>query len=371
MHLIKYFLHNKCFALIAVLCFPVIAFGSSFPSHKLDSIAGAFLSKSGSSCIVICIINHGKREIFTYGTLEKNGRIAADSNTIFEIGSITKLFTSLEVARLVATGKMHYSDSISMYLPRGTRAPGFQGHPITMQKLLNHTSGLPRIPDNLMSPEKSGFDSLNPYAAYSLKNLYEYLNNCKLERSPGDKYEYSNLGMGLAGDIISSYYSEPYGRVISREILFPLHMIHTTALSDTSNMILAKPYSASGREVKNWDFEAMAGAGAIRSDAADMGKFLKFTMNPGGNSDSLLSRAMQDCQRIQINAAPNLKVGLGWHISPLDGDSLFWHNGRTGGYRSFLGFTKDKQNGVVILTNSESGVDNMSIQVLHWMDMEN
>jgi CubicO group peptidase (beta-lactamase class C family) len=334
--------------------------------NKIDSMSRVFLSKSSGSCVVIGVVDHDQVSYYAFGKTEKNGRHNADSLTFFEIGSITKVFTALSIANLANEGRLSYADPVSKYFPDSIRFPRYREKKISIETLLQHTSGLAGIPDNLLVP---GVDSLNPYRAYTVQNLYQYLNKASPERAPAEKYEYSNLGFGIAGQAISNISGKTYQQYLKDNIFIPLSMNASTANSaDTFQKIFAAPYSENGDRVKRWDFDAMAGAGAIRSNLVDMLKFLKFSMNPDiniQNSAKSLVKGMHDCQTMTIDGRHNLKVGLGWHISPLDGDQLIWHNGETGGYRSFLGFTKNHQQGIVVLTNSQSDPDNLAIMILH------
>jgi D-alanyl-D-alanine-carboxypeptidase/D-alanyl-D-alanine-endopeptidase len=227
---------------------------------------------------------------------------------------------------------------------------------------LNHTSGLPRLPANL---DSANFDSLNPYKNYTDALMYGYLQSFAPTRVSGTKYDYSNLGMGLAGNIVSKIKKESYEEMVMNEICRPLDMSQTKlTLSATDAENLALPYSKNGTLAHSWEFDALAGAGAIRSNMTDMLKFLKANMDPSVVSDSLLKAGMLDCQAMQMDADKNLKIGLGWHISPVNSDELYWHNGGTGGFSSFTGFIKNRKLGIVVLTNSEAETDPLAVDIL-------
>ena len=331
--------------------------------HIVDSIATDFLARNHSSCIVIGIIDHGEQKIYCYGNINKNGGPSADSNTLFEIGSLTKLFTATATAIEVHSGKLKYSDSLSSLLP-GIHMPEYAGHEIKVIDLLHHTSGLPRIPTDLFIPRKN-FDTLNPYAIYSRTNLDSFIDKYRLRWMPGTSYSYSNLGYGLMGDILSRIEGKSYESIIGEMIWKPLNMNHSTiTLSEEQKKVIASPYNQKGEPDHLWDFDALAGAGAIRSDITDMMKFLSVSMNPGGVKDIKLKNALIDCQTMLFNADNGVKVGLGWHSQPFNYDRLIFHAGGTGGYHSFIGFTKNSQKGIIMLTNSQMENDEIALNIL-------
>ncbi len=354
---------------IPVLVIILTLFFNSF-SHAqstrayIDSMAKVFLDHSTSSCVVIGIIDHGKQTIYCYGNISKTDETPASDNTIFEIGSITKLFTATAAAEEKRKSKLKYDDNLSTYLT-GVWAPNYHGKEIKIIDLLHHTSGLPAIPDDLFTAGKHP-DSLNPYAIYNRQMLDSFISGHKIDVEPGTKYAYSNLGFGLMGDILSRLEGKSYEDIIRAEIWNPLEMSHTTiTLSTEQKKIMAAPYSAKGVPDHIWDFKAMAGAGAIRSDIADMLKFLKASMDPDDLKDTLLRSSIKECETMTFDANKNLKVGLAWNISNVNGMPIKWHNGGTGGYRSFLGFSKENETGVVVLTNSATSVDRPAVKILY------
>ena len=216
-----------------------------------------------------------------------------------------------------------------------------------------HVSGLPRLPNN-MKPADPG----NPYADYDPQKLYAYLARYELTRDPGDKYEYSNLAAGLLGHALSRRAGMSYEQVIRRRVLEPLGMTNTSVtLSERQKQNLAIGHDSGLAPVKNWDLDALAGAGALRSTANDMLTFLAAHMEL---SDTPLKAAMR---RMRSDSRPtettNLRVALGWHISTQFGMELVWHNGGTGGYHAWAGFDPAKRKGAVVLCNSALDIDDL------------
>lgn len=351
------------FLVLIALFLNLSSYGQSNKAY-IDSMAKVFLDHSASSCIVIGVIDHGKENIYCYGNISKADNIPSNDKTLFEIGSITKLFTATATAEAMHLGKLKYNDYISTYMP-GVWAPNYHGKEIRIIDLLHHTSGLPAIPDDLFTAGKNR-DSMNPYALYNRSMLDSFISGHRLDVEPGTKYSYSNLGFGLMGDILSRIETKPFEDILRAEIWAALAMDQTTiTLSTEQKKIMAAPYSAKGNPDHIWDFKALAGCGAIRSDVTDMLKFLKASMDPEELKDTLLEASIKDAETMTFNANKNLKVGLAWNISNVNGMPIEWHNGGTGGYRSFLGFNKENETGVVVLTNSATSVDRPAVKILY------
>src|SRR3984957_15745372 len=220
--------------------------------------------------IVVGVIDRGERRVITYGHLEKGDTRPLDGNTIFEIGSETKVFTSLLLADMVQRGEVALSDPVAKYLPPGTRVPERNGRSITLVDLATHTSGLPRLPSN-MSPK----DSANPYADYTVEQLYQFLSGYQLTRDIGSQYEYSNLGVGPLGPALTLRARMDYESMLRSRILDPLGMTSTrVTLTPEMKAHLALGHGPSMSVVSNWDLgPAFAGAGALRSSANDISLF--------------------------------------------------------------------------------------------------
>jgi CubicO group peptidase (beta-lactamase class C family) len=278
---------------------------------------------------------------------------------VFEIGSITKVFTTAILADMVARGQVRLDDPVAQLLPATVKVPSRNGRRITLLDLATQSSGLPRLPTNF-APR----DSANPYADYGDQQLYEFLSGYELPRDPGATYEYSNLGMGLLGHALARKAKMSYEQLVTRRVLGPLGMKETAiALSPALKARLVPGHGDTGQVVANWDLATLAGAGALRSTARDMLTFLAANLD---SSRGPLARALHDAH-VSRHAAgsPNMTIGLAWHIlaSP-GGRSIVWHNGGTGGYRSFIGFDAARGVGVVLLTNSSIGADDIGFHLL-------
>jgi len=325
---------------------------------EIESILRARIDQAKQSpAIVVGIIDEAGSRIIGYGKLE-TGQARPNGNTIFEIGSATKVFTALLLADMVERGEVSLDAPISQYLPRSVQVPTRNGRQITLLDLATHTSGLPRLPDNF-SPKNPE----DPYADYSVEAMYAFLSGYTLPRDIGAEYEYSNLAVGLEGHILALKAGTSYEALVLQRICRPLGMTNTQiTLSPELKTRLAAGHNSAGQPVANWDLPTLAGAGALRSTANDLLKFLAVNL---GLVKSDLWPAMKATHTARHSAgSPDMDIGLGWHISKKYGAGLIWHNGGTGGYHSFLGFDPNQKRGIVVLANSARRIDDIGFHLL-------
>jgi D-alanyl-D-alanine-carboxypeptidase/D-alanyl-D-alanine-endopeptidase len=310
--------------------------------------------------IVVGVIDSSGRRIVSYGNLDKGDKRPLDGDTMFEIGSITKVFTSLLLADMVQRGEVALNDPVAKYLPPTVKMPERNGRQITLEDLATHTSGLPRLPSNL-NPK----DPANPYADYTVDQLYQFLSGYTLTRDIGSQYEYSNLGGGLLGHVLARRAGMDYETLVRTRICDPLGMKSTgITLSPDAKARFAAGHNQSLETVAYWDLPTLAGAGALRSDANDMLTFVAANL---GYVKSPLAPAMAAMLATRRpTGTPDLEIGLGWHILTKDGNEIIWHNGGTGGFRTFIGFDLKNRRGVVALSNTSTtaGVDDIGRHLL-------
>lgn len=308
--------------------------------------------------IVVGAIGEKGSQVIGMGKLSPARGQEPDGNTVFEIGSITKVFTSLVLADMIEKGEVKPDDPVAKFLPPQVRVPSRNGRQITLLDLSMQVSGLPRLPDNLKPS-----DPENPYADYDASRLYDFLSRFTLTRDPGEKYEYSNLAVGLLGHALALKAGMSYEELVRRRILEPLGMTSTSiALSDSEKQRLAPGFDASLRPAKNWAFLALAGCGALRSTANDMLKFLAANLEL---TDTPLKAAMRRMRSVRKPIGiPDLDIAMAWHILTKFGGDIYWHNGGTYGYRSFAGFNPATKQGVVVLCNTFMDNDDLGRHVL-------
>jgi CubicO group peptidase (beta-lactamase class C family) len=166
--------------------------------------------------MVVGIVDANGRRIIAYGSLAKSDSRRVDGDTVFDIGSVTKEFTSLLLTDMARRGEVRLTDPVSKYLPKGVRVPERNGRKITLADLSTHSSGLPRMPSNF-NPK----DNANPYVAYTVEQLYEFLSTYELTRDIGSQYEYSNLGAGLLGHVLALRAGKSYEELVLSRITGP------------------------------------------------------------------------------------------------------------------------------------------------------
>jgi D-alanyl-D-alanine-carboxypeptidase/D-alanyl-D-alanine-endopeptidase len=312
--------------------------------------------------IVAGIIEPNGRRVVTYGSPAQGDSKPLDGDTVFEIGSLTKVFTSLLLADASLDGRVSLTDPVSKFLP-GIRIPE-RGRPITLQDLSQHVSGLPREVTNIQVPT----DTLNPFATYTHAQFYEFLAGHTLQHDPGSHYEYSNAGASLLGLALEKALGASYDELVRTQIAAPLGMKDTAvAVTPSMRTRLAQGYGRRMQPVPpfgagNGPFVA---AGSLHSTANDLLKFLGAAM---GNPPSPLSRAFERMLNTRHATHINrLEAGLGWGIFT-DGDTVIVsRNGGTTGFRSWIGFDPRRKVGVVLLANSFSpaGPDDIGRHLLN------
>jgi len=317
-------------------------------NHKINT------EKSGLGAAIV-IIDGDKTEFHNIGLSHIESQQKVNAKTLFEIGSITKTFTTTALASMVDEGKVKLSDPVQMYLPKGVKLPIKNNKPITLLSLANHTSGLPRLPTNM--PMKN---SLDPYADYSTELLYEFLNKHQLADEVGTKQEYSNLGMGLLGHVLALVDNKSYHDMINSRVVKPLGLVNTF-VNVPSNQVkyLSHGHNSELKSTPLWSLNSLQGAGAIKSNIKEMATFLKSNIETKqlGDAFSLTHTPTFESQ--------GQNTGLAWIISPSKTGEIFMHDGTTGGFSSFIGFNKANQKGIVILTNT---VFNMNDVGYHYLN---
>ena len=308
--------------------------------------------------IVIGVIEPGARRVVSYGRLATDNPKEPDGDTIFEIGSITKVFTSIVLADLVAQGTIALDSPVQRLLDSEVRIPTRNGTEITLLHLATHSSGLPRLPDNL-----DPADPANPYADYTVAKLNSFLSSHELARDIGEMVEYSNLGVGLLGHALARMDGADFETLVSTRLLEPLGMVDTAiSLTPSLRERLAPGHDVALEPVANWDIPAFAGAGALRSSVNDLLTFVEANL---GVRDSPLREALAATHVSRRTfPAPAMEIGLGWLIRSAHQREIVWHNGGTGGYRSFVGFDLQSKTGVVVLSNTAHSVDDLGFHLL-------
>lgn len=302
----------------------LISIAGATPQEEADSYHRDF--QTPLEGIVLGEITGETMSFGVAGVLRVDGP-AVDPDTLFEIGSITKTFTGILLADAVLKGKVTLEDPITKYLPPGLLATDSPLHSVTLLDLATHTSGLPRLPENL----EKGADPRDPYAHYSVERLQEYLRNFQeSDFESRGKMSYSNLGMGLLGYLLSEVSGKPYEVLLQETILAPLGM-RSTFVQRRPGDIPAREESrfatghVAGKAVDHWHIDVLCGAGAIVSSARDMLTFAKALWVE--DTPESLQNAFLFAAKPQRN-----QVGLAWFVH----EGSISHDGGTGGFRTEL-----------------------------------
>ncbi|TWT53532.1 D-alanyl-D-alanine-carboxypeptidase/endopeptidase AmpH precursor [Rubripirellula amarantea] len=338
--------------------------------EQIDRLVKPYLDAKRINAISIGVIDGDVSLTHHLGTLSRDIPNPPTDQTIYEIGSISKVFTSLLLASEIEAGNLKLTSTVGELLPDVSKAnPALNS--VQLVQLATHTSGLPRMPANLDLSNVT-----DPYATYSRESLHTYLSSIDPAAKPGEKSEYSNLAVGLLGDVLAMRSGDDYDVLIRRVIAEPLGMTDTGAmldpscLSDSQKSRLAPPHDANLDANYNWHFASLAGAGSVFSTTSDMLRFAAASLDPPDND---LGKAMRLSQ--QKHAAPigsGVAMGLGWHFAR-DKQTL-WHNGQTGGYHTMLMVNPKLNAAVVVLCNTAMGdVDALAgqfIQTIAGMNVE-
>jgi CubicO group peptidase (beta-lactamase class C family) len=282
--------------------------------------------------LVVGIVDaSGPRVIFAGTTGGPNAR-PVDGNTLFRIGSITKVFTAILLQDMVDRGEMNLDDPVQQYLPASVRLPTRNGKAITLFDLATHTSGLPR-----------DWSGLGP-SPWTIEGRYEALSRYRLPREPGGEYEYSNMGVALLAHVIALKMGTDYESLIKQRICEPLGMSSTgiTIVPSRAGNV-ATGHAFPGRPVADPGPSLFPGAGEIRTTANDLLKFL------AANLELVPSSITPLLQRLHaVQQTPSGRTGrLVWE----EQDGVIQHGGVVSGFRSNLGFDPGRRRGVVILAN--------------------
>jgi D-alanyl-D-alanine-carboxypeptidase/D-alanyl-D-alanine-endopeptidase len=302
----------------------------------------------------------GRAWTFARGRIGTRQTASPGPDAIFEIGSVTKVFTATVLADMVEEGLVVLDDPVQRYLSAEVRLP-VRGRPITLADLATQTSGLPRLPKGLI--RQSLRQRQNPYGRFAVADLERAIVATRLKGEPAEKIRYSNFGFGLLGHVLALCAEQTFEQLVRQRICEPLGLTDTRiSIPPDARMRFADGHNRRGRRVPHWDLMALAGAGALRSTVADLLRFLELQLR---QPTTQLERAARATHEPRAHRG-RLSQCLGWASLPLGGGPrrVLWHNGGTGGFRSFVGFVKETETGVVVLSNCSRSVDAIGFRIL-------
>ncbi len=344
---------------VALCCAASVAHAVMPPFPPDDSIrawAQARVDGHHAHGIVIGLLDRGERRYVSVGTANDSLPGAPDAHTVFEIGSMTKVFTATLLADMVTRGEVALGDSLARFLPDSVRVASKDGKPVTLLSLATHTSGLPRMPANFTSE-----NGANPYADYTTAQLFAFLRDWTPPRAPGEKWDYSNLGAGLLGQALTRRAGRDYESLVTERVLKPLDM-RETSVRVPPDARRATPHDAAGMPTAWWDLPALAGAGALRSTAADMLTFLAAQLP---RAHGVLGPAIGMTHEIRAaTGRDSVEQALGWLVQHRPDGDIYFHDGGTGGFRAFMAFDPGSGRGVVLLANQAADFNDLALHVL-------
>lgn len=330
----------------------------------MDSVASKMKYYPDNTQLAMTFINGDS--VSYLGILRDNDtlKVISNSDSVFEIGSISKVFTGILLAGQVSDSTLKLDTTLED-LGIETKTD----YTYTLEELSTHTSGMPGTPSNM------GFSALfnkdNPYKNYDAEKLRDYLKNDLITLSrPGTDYSYSNLGTGLLGYALEEKTGQDYEQLLLSEIAVPLNMEHTTTDREKVTDLLVQGRDYNGKPTSNWDLNALLGAGGILSSPQDMGRF---SMAQWDSTNT----AIQMTQNPRHPVSSSMQIGLGWHIIYRADGAWLWHNGGTGGYRSSIYVDEVRQKAVVILSNLSAGhsrarlIDNLGQDIMELLVSSN
>jgi D-alanyl-D-alanine-carboxypeptidase/D-alanyl-D-alanine-endopeptidase len=322
---------------------------------RIDAIGG----KQGGIGIVVGILGPRGRRIVSYGRRGEGDPSPMDGDTVFEIGSVSKVFTALLLGEMVGAGEVQLSDPVAKYLPAGVKVPEHNGRKITLLDLAIHTSGLPFMSDDV--------PVYNVATAGTGENaqLYRFLGRYQLTRDPGAKWDYSNIGYWLLGEALSSRAGVDYETLLRKRVLAPLAMKDTAitltprlkaklAVGHNAVLLPAAPFSSVSI------YSAMPAAGGLVSTVSDLLKLLSVCMGYEPSSLTSSTTAMLNT-RHPIDGSDQ---ALGWVVVGKGSDQLIEHEGSTWGYSGYVGWSQSRRVGIVVLSNQLASVADIGRHLL-------
>lgn len=297
----------------------------------------------------IGVTEDGSTQVAGFGVTGPTGA-TPDEATSFQIGSVTKVVTALLLADAVDRGEVALDEALTSAFPDA--ASHRSGQPIRLVDLATHTSGLPRLPPGLFSQALR--QRHDPYASFTVEQLEQALTQPP-KRPPGGRPRYSNYGAGVLGEALARIAGAPYAQLVHDRIVVPLGLRDTSIEVPGNATNVAVGHTRRGRRTPDWRLPALAGAGALRSSVRDLLVLLRAHLDPASTP---LEPAVRLVTQPRARITRSLEVGLGWHILDRKGGARrWWHNGGTGGFRSFVGFDPAARRAVAVLANDPRSVD--------------
>ena len=335
-----------------------------------EGIIKKHVKKSKIPGISVGLISENETKLFNYGEIKKESGITPTSDTIYEIGSMTKTFTAILTAKLQDERLLSLDEPITKFLPEFAGSD-FDKNKITLYHLITHTSGIIEVPlknypQNFIAMvfRTNKGKLFPPRYSYDTSKFLDEVSKIKLKNDPGIAFRYSNTGVGLVGKILERVTNSAYEELIRNRICNVLDMNNTKiSISEKHKDLLATGYLYTGKQADPINIPAIMSAGSICSTISDMLKFLKANL---GLSETRLSTVLEYCKTTKIKPKINsfntflskslygiksTEIGLGWIVSDLGHMKAVWYNGGTEGFSTLMMMNLERKGGVVVLAN--------------------
>ena len=314
--------------------------------QMVEEMVAPFISKEEHIGLSLALIDGEDMEYFHFGKVEKGSAVQPTNEHLWEIGSISKTYTAILALRYCEANDLALDSPVNDWLPDECTDLSLEGQPLTFLHLLNHTSGLPRLPADLFD----GADEEDPYAHYSREMILDYV--CKFEpnRVPGTVHEYSNLGFALVGLLLERHSGKSYAELLEEYVFHPLGLEESyVQLDDDQRELFVAPYLPDGSPGSHWTMEAWAPTGALVTTIADLARYAQAQLPGHGGA---LEASLATTKQVTHTENENMSIGLGWFTITTPAFSWYFHNGGTGGFSSLL--LADPANGkaMVMISNN-------------------
>lgn len=320
----------------------------------VDSLAGEYFRNPKTTALSVGVIKDGKRFTYHYGETAKGNHHLPDNSTVYEIGSVTKTFTATLLARAVLAGKVSLTDDIRKYLGNDYPNLEYNGMPIRLIDLANHTSRLPGLPGNFEA--QVPFLPLQPYLNYTQEMFWNFIHEFRPDTLPGQKFEYSNTGFTLLGKILEKINNKSYETLLKKEVFGPLGMKRATTILSTAKGSKALGYSENGRPIGVSTLQLFVPAGGIYADLEDM---LQYTGQQIAEKDKAVKLTHQLTQG---------NTGLSWGMVDLPSGKgrMLQHSGSTEGFNSNVTVFPDIKSGFVVLANNKININPIIVGLIQY-----
>ncbi len=333
------------------------------------AMADQRLSEAGPGSLVVGVIRDDVKVVVGRGDSGRPDGGPPDGRTLFQIASLTKPFTGTILAELIRAGRVAPTDPLARHLPKPTHAPDFDGQPIRLRDLATHTAGLPNVPETPRFSWNRLEDPRNPYKPLTREEVASWLSNFSLPVPPGTRFRYSNVGMAVLGEALSTAAGTPYESLLKRIVTERFGLKDTTLRLSAEQRARKAVGHARGQVVPDWEAPAMQPSFGLYSTANDLLRWLRVNMGDcsaatgsGSPCDPDVAATLTLAQSVQVDgralrdpgALGQGAMALGWFVAWAgDGTPILWHSGSTGGFNAYIAFSRAHRWAAVALTNSD------------------